>query len=153
MRLRVVRCRDLKKKVEIKTATRYALDQLLSSKKEILQDLSITIELNNIKANKAKSWGYCQCSDNVKAPRKFLIVMHKNISKRNFYEVLMHELVHLKQYATEELTDCDEKFVKWKKRLYNWNIYDTVHIMCIPWEKEAYVVGEKLYNKYLTEVI
>ena len=149
MKLRVVNCKDVRKKHEIKEVVKYTLDKLLNKSKHILNDITITVELNSAKASKDKTWGYCQYTDNLAYPRRFHVVLHRNTSKRNFLEVLMHELVHVKQYALGELKDSEKGLVFWKKKTYNWDIYDLEHVMNIPWEKQAYELSEKLCDKYM----
>jgi hypothetical protein len=124
------------------------MQKLFNKRKKLLQNLRISITINNKKANLADAWGYCNWIDKNIEPRSFSIVMHKNTSRRRFNETLIHELVHVKQYAKGELKDYKSGRTKWKKKVFEEDNLSAIAIMNTPWEKEAYRLSEEIYDKY-----
>jgi len=59
----------------------------------------------------------------------------------NWLQILAHEMVHIKQFARNELDLCMER---WKKRLYCGNI----DYWNQPWEREAYRLQGRLVEDY-----
>ena len=78
--------------------------------------------------------GWCMQED---TNREFTIEVSKDLSLKDFITTVCHEMVHVKQYARNEM-DCYGK--KWKKKTVpeGTNYYD------LPWEKEAYRMQDKL---------
>ena len=59
---------------------------------------------------------------------------------------VLHELVHVKQFARGEL-DSKYKGMRWKTA----HVTDDVDYMDLPWEKEAYKMEDKLAAKFWSE--
>lgn len=82
-------------------------------------------------------------------PRDFVVRIHKGMQKENLATLIMHELVHVKQYLRKELVfKFDEHSLSYKiyfkgKNITNVKYYDQPH------EKEAYRLEEKLYDEYI----
>ena len=56
---------------------------------------------------------------------------------------LAHEMVHLKQFVRGELFDYETGRVQWKTKSFG-----RVHYEDSPWEREAYRLEDKLYEKF-----
>lgn len=137
------KAKHLKKKDIRKAAELYA-EYLLSEK------LSSQIELKIILSKKhlAKGIdGYCDWMDNNKSPRIFEIVVRPSLKAEDLLQLLAHEMVHLKQFAKNELFD----YSRGSKCRFNGKIYDRDEIdyWFLPWEIEAYGRERGLYMKYL----
>jgi hypothetical protein len=64
---------------------------------------------------------------------------------------LVHEMIHIKQFALNELRNFP-KSIRWNGKFYrmpNGEI-DLVKYLDYPWEVEAYSVEKKLYNEWKT---
>jgi hypothetical protein len=91
--------------------------------------------------------GECANYDSGKDPRHFVIKIGatEDMSKREFIMALGHEMVHLKQYALNELRDNDRKRITmWKRKAYSFDMeyWDQ------PWEIEAYGMERGLLHRY-----
>lgn len=91
--------------------------------------------------------GECECSDDDIDPRRFLITLCcvEDQQKKDFICAMAHEMVHLKQYALNELTDSeDAKHYVFMKTLYSLD----VDYWEQPWEIEAHGRERGLMLKY-----
>jgi hypothetical protein len=91
--------------------------------------------------------GECECSDDPPFPKKFLITIGAtdDMSKRDFIMALAHEMVHLKQYALNELRDNH----KTKKTVFHRKSYSfDMEYWEQPWEIEAYGMERGLLHRY-----
>lgn len=78
--------------------------------------------------------------------RQFKITIKKGLSLFDLISTICHEMVHLKQYARQELRWCDRSLNNmWKKSVYNDCPYDDQ-----PWEKEAYRLEKRLAIEFFT---
>lgn len=75
-------------------------------------------------------------------PRSFVIELHKNDSEEEKLKTLAHELVHVRQYARNELND---EMNTWKGRKVD---SDAIDYDDQPWEIEANQLGNELYELY-----
>jgi hypothetical protein len=64
------------------------------------------------------------------------------------YEILAHEMVHLKQYVTGELVDIVDWVTMWQGELYRDTPEDYLNT---PWEKEAFGRQKQLYSAWRKE--
>ena len=122
----------------------WSLDQLVSRRmQEVLQ---INIEIKPF-VNEGNNVGYTTWEhDNIR-PREFLIEVDKTIEEDEFVETIIHEMVHVKQFAKEELK---ERFKPYHRELWFGKEIDTKNkYSSLPWEKDAYKLQEKLYNEYI----
>ena len=97
--------------------------------------LDITVNLVNIKSD---AIGYCMMQD---TNREFEIELDRKIGIKEMVQALCHEMVHVKQYARNEMNDGIVKGrARWKTKYINMdtNYWD------LPWEKEAYRMEKKL---------
>ena len=102
--------------------------------KELLPRFRTLEIVVNIKKIKGDAVGYCMMED---TNREFEIEVDRELSLKDFITTLTHEMVHVKQYARNEM---DDQGMRWKKAKVKkgTNYYD------LPWEKEAYKMQDKL---------
>ena len=83
--------------------------------------------------------GYCTLTDN---NRTFEIEVDRKLNISELVTTICHEMVHVKQYARNQMTDeCVQYgYATWKGRKVNPKTayYD------LPWEKEAYRLQDRL---------
>jgi hypothetical protein len=90
--------------------------------------------------------GYCSMEDDER--RIFTIEAHKNLKLRQLIMTLIHEMVHVKQFARNEMDDFPiNGRQRWKLKTVPINVtyYD------MPWEREALRLQEKLTDKFWRE--
>jgi len=75
-------------------------------------------------------------------PRSFVIELHKGDNEAEHLKTLAHELVHVRQYARNELND---EMNTWKGRYVD---SDAIDYNDQPWEIEANKLGNELYELY-----
>ena len=101
--------------------------------------LDIQVNLVNIKSDAS---GFCMMQD---SNRQFEIELDKKIGIKDLVQAVCHEMVHVKQYARNEMTDECVQYghATWKGRKVNpkTTYYD------LPWEKEAYRLQDGLALK------
>lgn len=80
-------------------------------------------------------------------PRKFIMEVDAGLGLERMLEMLAHEMVHVKQFATGELVDNPgSKTVKWLgKRV---SLRDDDGYWTLPWEIEAYGRQPGLYARF-----
>ncbi len=96
-----------------------------------MRTLEIEVKIRKISGD---AIGYCMQED---TNRKFTIDIQKDLSLRDFVTTVCHEMVHVKQYARNEMSAYGRK---WKKKKVS---IDTEYFE-LPWEKEAYRLQDKL---------
>jgi hypothetical protein len=110
----------------------------------------ITVYVQNNKLKKYE-WGYCGPTDwNYSKHREFEILLNNTASRKNQIITILHEMIHLKQYARNELV-CYNTFGKYKwlgKKMYTSpNDYEN-----LPWEIEAEKTEKVLFEMYREHV-
>ena len=93
-----------------------------------MKKLDIEIQINNLKDNAV---GYCMMQDD---NRTYEIEVDKKLDIEEMIVTVCHEMVHVKQYARNELGINDNHDGE--------NYYD------LPYEKEAYELQEILIREY-----
>ena len=78
-----------------KTVVHYAIQQLMPRMK--------TLSVDVIYEENTTSFGYCLSID----AREFEITLRKNMSQEDLVTTLLHEMIHVKQYARKELVQKD----------------------------------------------
>ena len=109
----------------------------------------IAIELNivdNLVRDERMDAAVTWLEDPVK-PRKFVMELDAGLNLERTLEMLAHEMVHVKQFATGELVDSlSGKTVKWQgKRV---SVRDDDGYWTLPWEIEAYGRQPGLYARF-----
>lgn len=78
---------------------------------------------------------------------EFEIFIDRSMSAKDFIKVVIHEMIHVKQYLLRELVDRKNKDsykTYWKGVDHTSTEYENQ-----PWELEAYELQEKMYPKFL----
>lgn len=112
----------------------------------IAENLQITINIKN--SNMDNALGYCLPQERNHLPRRFLIELYGRISKRQLMQTLVHELVHVKQFAHNELkffqrSSCN----RWQDTV----IGEETDYWDQPWEVEARSLEEPLFDTWVLE--
>ena len=105
-----------------------------------MTSLNIDVKLKKLPEGE---FGSCDIQDNI---RNFTIEVNKNVSLKDFVSTIIHEMVHVKQFARKEMSAYD---MKWKSK----NIPEKTDYMDLPWEKEAYRLEAKLVKEIWEENI
>lgn len=107
--------------------------------KQFINDLVIEVYINS----KINNSGECSPIDTGPSPSYFEMYLNTDDLKSNieeFYKTVMHECVHIKQYALNEMYDCEKSTVFKGKRYSDKpkNKRKPVDYFFKPWEIEAY---------------
>ena len=96
---------------------------------------------------KINTIGTCLMQDN---NRSFEIEIQKGLSFDEIVKTLCHEMVHVKQYARNEMTDSYWKGqMRWRNRFIDKN----TRYSKLPWEREAYRKQNTLAKSYYNSVV
>lgn len=83
--------------------------------------------------------GKCGYVDYEEDEDTYEIVLNSSLSEQEFIRTLFHELVHVKQMVNEEYNPEESTW---------FGVVYTCDYENLPWEKEAYVLEEEMYNGY-----
>ena len=91
-------------------------------------------------------WGWCTVTDCDWKPRNFLIEIHNQLSAEDYTKTLLHELQHILQHIRGDLRD--------KRGIRCWKGIDCSELDYSeqPWELEAHLMEQVLYQEYLTSL-
>jgi len=91
--------------------------------------------------------GIC-CTFGTYRPREFEVGINGKMNDEDIIKTVIHELIHVKQYAKGELIDRSRGKCKtlWKGKDHSKTSYSKQ-----PWERQAYRLQESLYKKYMKE--
>lgn len=131
------------KRKRIQTAIKWMLPALIGSR------LTKNIDLHvRFVPNLGDCVGDCDWIDNNANPRQFLIRVSSSQSERQQLITLAHELVHLKQFVTNEMFDYAGvgELTRWKQRVIDPN---RIAYRNLPWEKDAMKMQGVLVKEYL----
>ena len=81
------------------------------------------------------NYGFCLEED---SNREFTVTIRKGLSIQELIGTLVHEMIHVKQYARKELRNVNGRTL-WKKKDFTDVDYNDA-----PWEKEAYELEKTL---------
>ena len=90
--------------------------------------------------------GYCSMEDDER--RIFSIEIHKSLKLRQLIMTLIHEMVHVKQFARNEMDDFP---INGRHRWKSGTVPKNVTYYDMPWEKEALRLQEKLTDEFWRE--
>jgi hypothetical protein len=123
----------------VRSAIQYFADNLIS--KQLQKHISIKITF----VSNADNYGEVEITDyNTKgSPRDFTLFIDKNIPEEEKIRTIAHEIVHVKQYLYNEL---NEQMTLWRGKKVSEDDYKNYFDR--PWEKEAYELGDELYETY-----
>lgn len=92
--------------------------------------------------------GFCTWADDNIKPREFDIEINKTLEGDDFDTCLLHEMVHVKQYAKNELR---ERYQGGHHQMWKGRKYVNSNYLKQPWEKEAYKMQEILLQRLKNE--
>jgi hypothetical protein len=95
-----------------------------------MRTLDIEVEIKNIPGS---AIGYCDMQE---TNREFIIEVQKGLTLKELVTTVVHEMIHIKQYARKEM---DAAGKQWKKC----SIVEGTSYYDLPWEKEAYRLQDK----------
>lgn len=106
------------------SVVKYCINKLMPK----METLTIEVTLKKLKDD---ADGYCLRV----TPRNFKIEINHTQGLRRMLETVAHEMVHVKQYARNEMNDWvhDEKYYKWKGT----SVPEKTNYWDLPWEIEA----------------
>ena len=137
---------------EAKFSTKFMSSLIMS--RQLMENLSIYIEFtgNCIDSETGNQiQGDCIWMDDNAYPREFKIRLNSTTRKKKQLLALAHELVHVKQYASNEMKDVvrGPTNTKWKKEFIR---EEKMDYFDLPWEIEAYGRENGMYIRYLEHV-
>jgi hypothetical protein len=89
--------------------------------------------------------GYCDVAGETYKPRSFLIEMDTHLDKKTYATVLIHELIHLRQWVKGELK------LKASKMHYKGECVEDLEYLEKPHEIQAHYYEGFLYQSYLKD--
>ena len=97
-----------------------------------------TLDIEVVLTNVNDAYGYCHSISN----REFEIEIDKKLKEYDFISTVAHEMVHVWQYATKQLTQkgCREF---WKGKDYTKTSYSKQ-----PWERQALRMEKQLLKEF-----
>jgi hypothetical protein len=115
-----------------------------------IRTLDVTLTIRKFKSpHDDDAIGWCTYEDDKIKHREFTIDVSSQQTIEAFIKTIMHEMIHVKQYANGEIRESfktGELLVTWDNTDHTKTSYSRA-----PWEKEAYRVQNKLYSKFLKE--
>lgn len=82
-------------------------------------------------------------------PKFYEMEIDAGLSKKQFLISLAHEMIHLKQFAKDQMKDLESKQVtRWMGKYYN---EEEIDYWSRPWEKEAHDNEKSLYEEYISQ--
>lgn len=135
---------------EVKYAANWMAALIMSP--QLRKNLKITISFvkqDGVLGTTETSYGVYEEQYN-KPPRKFLVRIDPRERRASALKILAHELVHVKQFARNELRDTGHAdYTKWNKQIYD---QGKVEYWDLPWEIEAYGREYGMYRRYIDHV-
>ena len=120
-----------------RSVAQHCIDKLMPR----MRTLDISILFKKIPAQE-NTIGTCLMQDN---NRTFEIEIQKGLSFDEIVKTVCHEMVHVKQYARNEMTDSTWKGkLRWRNRFIKKN----TSYSKLPWEREAYRKQKTLSKSY-----
>lgn len=80
-------------------------------------------------------------------PKHYEMEIDAKLSKKQFLISLAHEIIHLKQFAKNQMRDLEsKKMTRWMGDYY---VEDNINYWRRPWEIEAHKGEKILYEEYI----
>ena len=119
----------------LQSLTEYALPLLMS--KRLANTLEITYRIVPNLYAKDDIMGDAWSQDDGRYPKEFIVRLDGSLPLRDFLETASHELVHVKQWATNQMRDYEksEEITRYNSKKINTNKVD---YWDLPWEIEAH---------------
>ena len=118
-------------------ALEFFAEKLMSKRLARVLDIEVHFKRNMAKRNGGHT-GMLDWLDRNDRPREFIIIVDAGLDILETVETLAHEMVHVKQGATGEMTrleHVDPHMVRWQGER---TLFKDVHYYDFPWEIEAY---------------
>lgn len=130
--------------VEVKGGTKKEREVVQATISWCLRKLLPRVRTLDIEAKltKCNAYGYCLSTDR----RNFELEIRKGMNLFDLIATVCHEMVHVKQYAKDELKETWDGH-KWKSKKVG-----DVDYMDQPWEKEAFRLEESLAMECFKEL-
>lgn len=111
-----------------------------------MKTLEINIEFND-DMRQDDDCGYCVPTAGYvcKSPREFDIEINASKSLRTIMDTVAHEMVHVKQYARNELRELGDSHFTWLGESVDGN---KINYFDLPWEIEAHGREEGLFRRW-----
>ena len=97
-----------------------------------------TLDIHVILKKIDDAYGYCMSESN----REFEIEVDKRLGKNQFISTVIHEMVHVWQYATKQLTQ------KGCKEFWRGKDYTDAYYSNQPWERPALRMEKSILKEY-----
>ena len=97
-----------------------------------------TLDIHVILKKIDDAYGYCKSESN----REFEIEVDKRLGKNQFISTVIHEMVHVWQYATKQLTQ------KGCKEFWRGKDYTDAYYSNQPWERQALRMEKSILKEY-----
>ena len=119
--------------------------------KRLMANLEINIKLKKDLYKKDNTEGTAIWEDEGRRPREFTIELDSSCGIRNILITLAHEMVHVKQWAKDEMYEYynSPKMVRFKGEKLN---MDEVDYWDYPWEIEAYGRQLGLFVRFCQDI-
>jgi hypothetical protein len=117
----------------------------------LMAGLEIDIKLDRNLLKKSNNEGSAIWEDDTRRPKEFTIKLDSTCNIRNILITLAHEMVHIKQWAKDEMYEYynTPKTVRFKGEKFN---MDDVDYWDYPWEIEAYGRQLGLFVRFCEDV-
>lgn len=127
----------------MRRAAAYFIEELIGSR----LNLNVEFRFSDLKAQ-CGVLGECSVQDEGYSPRNFTINVDGKQSLRMQLRTIAHEIVHVKQYARNEMYDYVSQHTRWRNTVVD---HSKTKYMDLPWEVEAYSMEVPLVRKFLKE--
>jgi len=148
MKLPIFRYRNLKQGYHDPTrdAVTFALNKFCP---RMADRILVRVRGDDRLLDKHNEYAYCLYTSTDPEQREFQIVMDNSMNPHIWIRTLMHELVHVKQYAKGEMVhyERNHSLIKWSQSKINVNTED---YWDLPWEIEAHGREEGLTQQFMT---
>jgi hypothetical protein len=133
----------------VEVAAEWYAEKLMG--KRLTNGLGINIKLDRNLLKKDNMEGSAIYEDDTRRPKNFTIELDSTCSIRNILITLAHEMVHIKQWAKDEMYEYynTPKTVRFKGEKFN---MDDVDYWDYPWEIEAYGRQLGLFVRFCEDV-
>ena len=114
--------------------------------KRLANNVEVEVKITRGLARRDGVAGWCDWEDDNVRPRAFEIELDHSacLKDDNLYEIVAHEMVHVKQYARGEIKTHRFGRQTWKGK----TVLDSVPYSKQPWEVEAYALEESLVKLF-----
>ena len=133
----------------VEVAAKWYAEKLMG--KRLTNGLGINIKIDRNLLKKDNMEGSAIYDDDTRRPKNFTIELDSTCSIRNILITLAHEMVHVKQWAKDEMYEYynTPKMVRFKGKKFN---MDDVDYWDYPWEIEAYGRQLGLFVRFCEDV-